>query len=283
MASKQVLKDLQGGTIYPVTDISCVYNAPNVKCEEYMGDVERITGVTREELKKDLFIDLWNDACKIESKTYGKYNEETGFFELNGITDIPYDEAIFIYNMKWPSVTTAYYAVNQGYANTLPLSKPVRTLFPVYGSLMYSLTNYFSGMFWGFNYPLYLAVDSPRENGMKVLNMSHTFQNNRSMREVKGKIDVSSITSFNGTFENCSDLREFDFYGLKADLKLGGSNNLSLNSLTLLVTQALNTAPITVTVGPRVYEKLTGAVEDSEEWMALNELALEKNILFASA
>lgn len=39
------------------------------------------------------FIDLWNTACGV----WGRYNEETGYFELNGLTDISYEEAIQIY------------------------------------------------------------------------------------------------------------------------------------------------------------------------------------------
>lgn len=40
------------------------------------------------------FIDLWNAACG----AYGRFNPETGFFELNGITDLTKEQAIAIYN-----------------------------------------------------------------------------------------------------------------------------------------------------------------------------------------
>lgn len=46
--------------------------------------------------KEQLFIDMWNSACG----TYGKYNAETGFYELNGLTDITYEQALAIYNNK---------------------------------------------------------------------------------------------------------------------------------------------------------------------------------------
>lgn len=39
------------------------------------------------------FIDNWNTACGV----WGRYNEETGYFELNGILDITYEEALMIY------------------------------------------------------------------------------------------------------------------------------------------------------------------------------------------
>lgn len=44
--------------------------------------------------KEALFIDLWNNACG----SYGRYNAETGYFELNGLTDIGYDEALKIFH-----------------------------------------------------------------------------------------------------------------------------------------------------------------------------------------
>lgn len=40
------------------------------------------------------FIDLWNVACGI----YGQYNASTGYFELNGLLDITYEQALAIYD-----------------------------------------------------------------------------------------------------------------------------------------------------------------------------------------
>lgn len=56
---------------------------------------DSIIGLT-EMAKKRLFIDMWNSACG----SYGQYNADTGFFELNGLIDITYDEAIPIYLRK---------------------------------------------------------------------------------------------------------------------------------------------------------------------------------------
>lgn len=52
--------------------------------------------------KKALFIDMWNGACTYDKRPchFGRYNEQTGFFELNGITDITYTEALKIYRMS---------------------------------------------------------------------------------------------------------------------------------------------------------------------------------------
>lgn len=41
------------------------------------------------------FVILWNNAAG----EYGRYNENTGYFELNGVTDLTYDEALRIYQV----------------------------------------------------------------------------------------------------------------------------------------------------------------------------------------
>lgn len=88
MATKQILKDRKGEVIYPITDIACVNNAPNVDYEEYVGDVEEVTGVTREELKKDLFIDLINamatraSSGSVYIKRWINYNPDTGYLNF---------------------------------------------------------------------------------------------------------------------------------------------------------------------------------------------------------
>lgn len=49
-------------------------------------------------LPPQLFIDMWDIACG----KYGRYNRATGYFELNGLTDITYEQAIAIYQAWRP-------------------------------------------------------------------------------------------------------------------------------------------------------------------------------------
>ena len=72
MAKKFQLQDRSGKDVYPVTTVDCVIDGDKSLhdtlesipvVEEYVGDVQEIVGVTREDLKKDLFIDLWNQQC----------------------------------------------------------------------------------------------------------------------------------------------------------------------------------------------------------------------------
>lgn len=235
------------------------------------------------------FIDMWEEACKIGSKTYGKFNREAKYFELNGITDITYKEALAIYDMKWPFVAPTQFAQNQGYTTRPAVKYPVRTLFPLVADRVQALWPFFSWI--GSTGKLTLVVESPSYNtGLYVLNMTQAFQGNRNLVAIKGKINISSCTSFNGTFENCGNLEEFDFYGLKANIDATAIlSKVSHNSLNLLVSQALNTAPINVTVHADIYKALTGGAEypfnggSREQWEALMSEAIGKQIAFVSA
>lgn len=64
-----------------------------------------------EEAKKALFIELWNLACSYRinysvswNDPVGRYNETTDCFELNGITDLTYEEAKVIF-LGWIAST----------------------------------------------------------------------------------------------------------------------------------------------------------------------------------
>ncbi|MDE6345371.1 MAG: hypothetical protein K2L55_01710, partial [Muribaculaceae bacterium] len=98
------------------------------------------------------FIDQWNAACSnrfVNSsyyKSYGRYNEATGFFVLNGITDISYAEAVRIYMAYVSGRTTTGYRTNipVGMANYQDAAAEIRMFTnteveKIYGS--FSATN----------------------------------------------------------------------------------------------------------------------------------------------
>lgn len=56
-----------------------------------------------------------------------------------------------------------------------------------------------------------------------------------SLREIKGTIDLTSVTSTLGIFHGCSSLEEVRVKGLKADLDLSESAKLSVDSVKYLI------------------------------------------------
>ena len=96
--------------------------------------------------------------------------------------------------------------------------------------------------------------------------------------------DVSSVTSFSGSFVGLYAFANFEFYGVKVNIAFPHSPLITLASLTYLVTNRANgTTRFTITVHATVWEKLNDAV-NYPEWNALLvDAAANQYIDFASA
>lgn len=241
------------------------------------------------------FIDMWDSACVIYGNgatqwKVGGYNRETGYFELNGYKDITYSQARIIFRVSifhpYKAGTSA--ALLRLYADAL---SSVKTIFPIYIDSAVSLESCFREVSTRFSMQR-LSFLSKEKNGAPVTSLAHTFNNNRSLSQILGKIDVSAITTPTG-FNSCfylTSIREFDFYGLKCNFE-GLSNSgdvVSLNSLHLLVTQALNTVPISIKVLPNTFARINGTGDYSvgggtkEEWQKLLQDATDRQITFTT-
>ena len=63
-----------------------------------------------------------------------------------------------------------------------------------------------------------------------------------------------------GTFVGCVKLRNVEIKKLKVNVQFPDSPNLSLESTTYMVENAANTAPITITLHPDAYARLTDEI-----------------------
>ncbi len=226
------------------------------------------------------FIDIWNNA----SGKYGKYNDETGYFELNGLIDITYEEAINIYNN--------------------------RIVFP-FASRIDSGTNIRTNLIC-FNTPLNLLDATPdvgsfiRNNYIKVLNISSlspsynlrpyhcaNFISSSSLTKVIGILDLFYVSNTLNLIRSAPLLETFFILNVKCNLSLGSAPKLNLESFEYLVTNAVNTIPIAITVHPDVYAKLTNDTanaaaaaltpEEAVQWQQLVADASAKQITFVTA
>lgn len=224
--------------------------------------------------KLDLFIDLWNDVCKNTGRQFGQYNAQTGLFELNGITDITYNEAVKIYNAYANGAD-----FNQRYA-----SIATRTIIPI------SIT-WVSGscarMFRGNS--VIEVVNLPVNCGPEV---SAMFYGCTNLREIYG-LSVQNA-QISGIIGACPNLERVELKGVRGSFSLADSPKILLTSLKFIVDNS-GTPPagttITITVHANTYAKLTGdetneaytSLTDAEkaQWTALATLATSKNISFA--
>lgn len=230
--------------------------------------------------KKRLFIDMWNTACG----TTGRYNSETGFFELNGLTDITYEEAVQIYNVGM--ISSRYNGCAAYNQTTIRTNLPPKVDAGVQSyertfqgcsnmeianaMMMYDGNNTFSGCT---KLKKIIRYHGIRDNGLKA----NIFEGCLTLSEITG-FHFSSITK-----DSTVDLR----YVPKLDRPTLSSliNSKNLDSWM----QYENT----IVVHADVYAKLTGDTtneaaaaltpEELAQWQQVVMDAAEKNISFIEA
>lgn len=297
MENKITLRNSANEEIY-ISD-SCVMNEDGTTLDSTLNDLNMtaeevvdntnfpdIDILTREQLKKDLFVDLWNDACKFD-KEYGKYDPNNAPdsehpFYLNELW-LTYEEAIAIYNAApkdcgHGSATSAY---QLGYAyGYYPFAK-CRTLIPPRNTYRDASINCYRNQAWAevlYGIP---TTQNPLAAG--------TFYNCRSLRKIIKSLYVNSNLNYE-VFYNCTALEDLKLQvtGNCTSLNLQYSPKLSYDSMSYLVSTS-NSAQCEVKVHPDVYSALTGQADypfnggTQEQWEQLMTDAINKNITFASA
>lgn len=247
---------------------------------ESIDDFIEVTAKEKENLEKSdaewtepprSFIDQWNDICK----GYGKYNEATGFFELNDYTDISYNDAVGMYKF-------------------LILAKNDRLMYNscfskyLYKTILIDVDANIDGKTppnFFFNNSIIEHIRFKGRPGSN--NLSNAFLNCNSLK----KIDATSSTNFdigetsntNGAFRNCKSLEHIMLSRLRVSISFADSPKLSYDSFRYMVDNRITGSlqqPLTITVHPDVYAKLTDP--ENEEWYKLNQDALEQQITFAT-
>lgn len=230
--------------------------------------------------KKRLFIDQWNNICK----TDGRYNEDTGFFELNGILDLSYTDAMTIMENS-----PMLFRLAGNYLPTAAFSlSAIRTTFP--------LRTYGNGLGAGkfdqtFKYCEKLEV-ARIYGGAQVNLITCFFSNNAAgapskLREIVVTADKVFLS---GTNEFPATLQILKISKLFSDLSIPKCSKLGYDSLEYIL-KGCNTG-LTITVHKDIYAKLTAdttnaaaaalSQEELARWMALGDLAESKNITLAT-
>lgn len=217
-------------------------------------------------------------------KSYGAvYNKESGYWELEGITDLTEDDMleIYLYNthLQW------------GNPDNLPTVTPASSYKP---RVIIVPSNVNSGL-WSGNKLFFKQSNVEKiitREGILALtqNLKYLCRDCVKLREVAtlylgwGPVFDNTAPTFRGALR----LTKIYIQELKTDLSFADSPLISYESLNYLVTNAINTSAITVTVHPTTYSYLTGTTEPTaevggttEEWQALVTTAQAKQISFA--
>lgn len=207
------------------------------------------------------------------------YNEQTGFYELNGLTDITEEQMKVIYvhtngmdrlQSFIGSFAGGTFRTNLGFNRT-------RTQ-----------TNNRSVNFYdSFRDNKYLEVlrvsyqDTDVQRSLIIENFGFAFYLCAKLRKIIGIIRLDKSSGVTSAFDQCLELQDVKLYGLLTNISFAYSPLISIESLQYLITNAANTSPITVTVHADVYAKIQD--ETNVEWHALLAAAEAKQITFATA
>ena len=110
-------------------------------------------------------------------------------------------------------------------------------------------------------------------------NLISAFNNCPKLRVIEGNI-IAPFAVVDSAFNLCSSLEEVRIIRLSKSISFSDSPKLSRASFICLVANATNTKPITITVHPDVYAKLTD--EANAEWHQVLIDAAAKDITFAT-
>lgn len=217
------------------------------------------------------FIKLWNAACAsrfVTSSYYkpsGQYNESTGYFELNGITDIGIVEAIRIYSAYVSGRTTTGYRTNipVGMQNYQDAAAEIR---------MFTNTQVekICGSFSAVN------AEVLNTNTLKEINAIRIGYGSNSINIQSTSLEIIYFSAQNAYHYSCT-------------IRIPNAANFRLDGIAQIVQWLSNS---TVTVHRDVYAKLTGdttnaaaaalSKEELAQWQEMAVSAAEYNITFAT-
>lgn len=210
------------------------------------------------------------------------FNEETGYFELNGLTDISLQEALDIVAAGKPnfSLCDIHYA-----------HKKIRTNLPILDNQAYLV--YFGNGISNkikmgamaiysdmevFVYGQYNNNDNYKNLGFQNSIIEHcacAFEGCLKLEKIY--IIPGTATNFFNTFFNCKRLKELELVSLRCDVNLSNSSLLSAKSIHIMIANADNKNAITITL----HSNSKARWEASEYYAEDSQTIITKNITIA--
>lgn len=180
-----------------------------------------------------------------------KYNEATGFYELNGLTDITEEEMRTIYKYAGTPQTKAAFAYSKARTN-LPM--PGMYNGTVYGTMFYGCPNLEVACL-GNRQSSQISYDVP----LVYTEGNNCFYLCKKLKKIYGKIYQRNDWAL--TFGECLALEEVRIAELYSSIQLSWSPNLSKESVQYVITNAkplsgAAVGSIAITLHPTAYARL---------------------------
>ncbi len=227
------------------------------------------------------FIEKWIKYGYVKNVHYSGYNEHTGYFSLNGIEDIGYEEADRILTIAYLSRQIRDIVAFKFIYNNIPVTDVIRILMPI------TFHNH-GGQTGKFHLPSFHAQK------IQVLRFGY---NNFADVELGGK-NITEVTGL--TLTNCNRKNSIRIEGPKlvkltasnvySDIDLGKCPNIDQESYKYLIAESGdvrgNHPAFNITVDVNTYNALTGDSQypfkggTQEQWQQLVTDAAAKQITF---
>lgn len=226
---------------------------------------------------RKLFIDLWNTICNEYAPYHvvGQYNEDTGYFELNGLKDITYAQALVIMSLPRICVdadlvtdktsNSWLYAQVNGFRTNMTPIMPDRSRIARY---------------------LFANCHDLEVVNANIIPMQYCFKGCRKLREIRVRCVLGVNNSeANVAYFECFALTDiYVTYAFKVDLYLQWSPLITKESFGRIIAatpkNVVDQGGYIINVHPDVYAKLTDT--ENTEWQAVLTAATAKNISFAT-
>lgn len=196
------------------------------------------------------------------------YNESTGYYEMNGLTDITEDEMVVIYNMSHDFRFT----IDNDFAC---YNSPMRTNFPLVRKNNW--TWYSASATFSYCNTMEVVKMGTRPNVTQIgpdncffTNLFQLFYHCGNLRRVIGVIQPElERTNVTDMFYMCRRLEDVQILGLKQDISFAYSPNLSFDSINFMINNNAATSPITITLHSETYMRYIRTISSLPENISL--------------
>lgn len=247
--------------------------------DEKPGDFKEVTAAERAAIEaQDAKWEEWPQWLidAFDHDRYGRYNPDTGFGELNGLTDISLADAINIH--AWGNKLS-----EKGFSASATLrDMQIRTNMSPLNTTASNEMNV-AGLFQQQQIMETCRITGSDDEWTSLTHiigryLGYIFDNCKKLRKVHGILNLEYYTAGENIFRGCVSLEDIRIKGLKASLNMSPCKSISSASLAWLVARSAATSPISVKVHPDIFAKLTD--ENNTEWHQLALDAAAKNIQF---
>ena len=192
------------------------------------------------------------------------YNASTGYYELNGITNLTEADMTNIYAYK-------DYVHSLDMPRIFQLNKKARTFFPINVAMdtagqtfrdnpLDGTASFYSTSLEVIKFMSGSSLNSAKGDAAVPIRANSTtlystFAESKKLRVIY-PIKVSSVNNFGDSFYNCLALEELRLLGLKANINIAQSSLISKDSILYIINNAEPTTAITITLHADAYARL---------------------------